>query len=134
MQIYNLVKLSKELAGSLLVRNLDQFPVALVANQLQEDRELLLWYLHLMFTKCQEQYNSEKYAQYLAMQVSLYAEFAPPFEKPALNPAVSSEKDDDALILPATYKPYESDFLTFLKTCSFASFAEVWFEYTYVWT
>lgn len=123
--MYNLVKLSKELAGNLLTQNLDKFPVALVVNQLQLDRQLLLWYLDLLFTRCQQEYNSEEYREYHALQVSLYAEFAPPFVKPTFTDGgEAGEPESPQLFAPSTYKPYESDFLNFLKICKYAPYDE----------
>lgn len=81
-KVMNLIRLSPELAASLLVRRADKFPVASVVKQLRGDRRVLHWYLHTMFTKF-ESYNMDpEYSEFHALQVALYAEFTPDYVRP----------------------------------------------------
>jgi len=74
-KITNMMLLSKKLTGQLLIRNIDNFPIPLVINQIQRDRGALHWYLHLLFTKAFDQYNLPSFAIYHNTQVTLYIEF-----------------------------------------------------------
>ncbi|CAM9884551.1 unnamed protein product, partial [Phaeothamnion confervicola] len=98
-----LVQLSRERAGELLLRYVDKLPVASVVGQLRAAgrRDLQHWYLHLLFAQAPEMYNAPEYALFHAQQVSLHAEFAPPF-------------------VAGRSPPYDSDFLAFLRGSSYA--------------
>jgi hypothetical protein len=76
-KIVNLVRLSKDLSANLLIRNLDILPVSNIAKQLRVEKHLLHWYLQTLFKRIPDKYNSQEYADYHIMQVSLYAEFSP---------------------------------------------------------
>jgi hypothetical protein len=79
-KVINLVRLSKLLAGKLLLAHMDKLPIRSVAQQLSSDRRLFLWYLHLLFTDpaAREAYSEElEYADLHARQVQLYAELMP---------------------------------------------------------
>ncbi|CAM9102429.1 unnamed protein product [Chrysoparadoxa australica] len=99
--VAKLITLSRKLAGDMLVRHVDQLPVASVVALLQDKRDLQHWYLHMLFTQCPEVYNTPEYARFHLLQVWLYGEFAPPFE-------------------PQQKAPYTSDFMNFLRGSNFA--------------
>jgi len=80
-------------------------PVPSVFGQLRSRRDLQHWYLHLLFTRAPEVYNTQEYARFHVLQVSLYAEFAPDFE-----PGRGSDSTEG----------YDSDLLRFLRGSSFA--------------
>jgi hypothetical protein len=127
-KIFNLIRLSKELSANLLVRNLEKLPVSLVARQLRTDNKILHWYLHTLFSRIPEQYNTQEFADYHIMQVSLYAEFAPKFIKTVDDSPKSSNGQglaDQWVDTPElSTKPHqvvvESDFLLFLSTSTYA--------------
>lgn len=102
-QLHALMLLSREHCAALLVRNIDRLPVPQVVQQLQNERQLLHWYLHSIFTALPDAYNTAEYAAYHEMQVPLYAEFAP---------------------LDHADKSKESGFLQFLRTSSFVPLGE----------
>ena len=68
-RVPQLVRLSRPFAAHLLVRHVDQLPPAAIVRQLRHDAEMLHWYLHTLFTRLPEQYNTAEYAEYHAMQV-----------------------------------------------------------------
>jgi hypothetical protein len=79
-KVINLIKISKELSGKLLVNNIDKLPIKSIAHQLSSDNRLLHWYLHLLFTDpvTKDIYSEkEEYADLHKKQVKLYADFAP---------------------------------------------------------
>jgi hypothetical protein len=119
-RIIRLVRLSKNLAGNLLVRNIDKLSVSTVVKQLRSERHLLHWYLDLLFKRIPETYNTQEYADFHISQVSLYAEFAPAFVRPVIT--ASENVDSSSLPVQRAIKPKEpdSDFLVFLKTSNFA--------------
>jgi vacuolar protein sorting-associated protein 41 len=84
-KILNLFRLSRELSVSMLTKHVDRFPVAAVVRQLRVDKRLLKYYLHYLFTKYEAYNNDRQYSEYHIMQVALYAEFAPKFEKPQID-------------------------------------------------
>eukprot|EP00611_Tribonema_gayanum_P004693 TRINITY_DN138_c1_g1_i3.p1 TRINITY_DN138_c1_g1~~TRINITY_DN138_c1_g1_i3.p1 ORF type:complete len:911 (+),score=347.05 TRINITY_DN138_c1_g1_i3:45-2777(+) len=100
-RVLELIQLSQADAGALLVRHVDKLPASQVVPQLRGRRDLQHWYLHLLFTQAPELYNTPEHAQFHALQVSLYAQFAPPFQ-------------------PRRPPPYDSDFLRFLRGSAFA--------------
>lgn len=80
-KIINLFRLSKELAVNLLLKHIDKFSISHVVKQLKPNRKLLHYYLQFMFLKY-ESYNIDNiYAEYHVMQISLYAEFSPKFQR-----------------------------------------------------
>lgn len=118
-----LIAISRELSMSFLVKHIDKFPVAFVVKQLKSSRRVLKWYLHSLFSTVPEIYNTVDYAEFhtmqvclyrllknrftdyfCAIQVSLYAQFAPP-QKNRSQLSVSND----------------SDFMAFLKNSSFVS-------------
>jgi vacuolar protein sorting-associated protein 41 len=129
-KVVNLIRLSSELAGNLLVNNVDKLPIASVVAQLRTDRRVLHWYLHTMFTRHEPYNNDPVYLEYHVMQISLYAEFAPKFAPQTANPpspsgrgSSSSSSDPGGwndnlpeLVLPSRSKAPESEFLHFLRT------------------
>lgn len=100
-----LIRLSRETSAGLLVRNVDRLPVSLVVRSLVGDRRLLHWYLNAVFTRLTDYYNTQEFCDFHIMQVSLYAEFAPKFTKPAS--ATAHE--------PIDRQRQDSEFLYFLK-------------------
>jgi hypothetical protein len=84
-----LVRLDRTGAISFFLRHHDRIPVAAVVQQLRGgstssasaggsgDRYALYWYLHLVFLRFPETYNTLHFAEYHALQVTLYAEHAP---------------------------------------------------------
>lgn len=132
-KIFNLIRLSKELSANLLVRNLEKLPVSVVARQLRIDKKILHWYLHTLFSRIPEQYNTQEYADYHVMQVSLYAEFAPKFIKnvddfilnnsaKVLNGQGLNDQwvDTPELSMKPHQVAVESDFLLFLSASNYA--------------
>lgn len=125
-KIVNLVKLSKDLSANLLIRNLDILPVASIAKQLRVEKQLLHWYLQTLFTRIPEQYNTQEYADYHVMQVTLHAEFAPKFIKNDIKKKLDGNENSKKwinfpdLVIPIRPMNVDSDFLNFLKTSNFA--------------
>jgi hypothetical protein len=130
------VRLSKDLSAIFLIRNVDKLTVPLVTQQLRQDRALLHWYLHTLFSKIPEVYNTQEYSDFHVMQVGLYAEFAPKFVRSAdavgggggvkrgsvcMSTTPQEEwKDNPEIVLSMQKNSVDSDFLTFLKTNNFA--------------
>lgn len=82
--ISRLMKFSVKACVNFLVKFVDKIPIQSVVQQLRvhdKDRPALHWYLHMCFTTIPEIYNTQEYAEYHGLQVSLYAEFAPKFRK-----------------------------------------------------
>lgn len=121
-KLLNLIKLSKELSATLLIRNIDKLPVSFVTKRLQVDKPLLHWYLHTLFTCIPEQYNTqEEYRDYHVMQVVLYAEFSPEFNKKSvLSSQQVVEWSSPDIIIESKANHQESAFMTFLRTSNFA--------------
>ena len=68
---------SREHTEQFLLRNIEKLTIKTVVQQLKKiDRRSLCWYLHMIFTNCFDVYNTEEYASYHRMQISLYAEEA----------------------------------------------------------
>ncbi len=81
--VVRLIELDRGEAGRLLIRHVNTLlPIANVVRQLQEAgrRDLLYWYLHILFSEVPEVYNIQEYASFHVLQVSLYAERAEPFQ------------------------------------------------------
>ncbi|CAM9984360.1 unnamed protein product, partial [Ectocarpus sp. 4 AP-2014] len=76
-----MIRLDRELTGELLLRHPEKFSVSSVVAQLKGRRDLQHWYLGLLFDRSPEMYGAQEYAPFHALQVSLLAEFAPPFER-----------------------------------------------------
>ncbi|CAM9149944.1 unnamed protein product [Pylaiella littoralis] len=88
-RVLQLIRLDKELTGELLLRHPEKFSISSVVDQLKS-RDLQHWYLGLLFDRSPEMYGAHEYAPFHALQVSLLAEFAAPFERgrpPAYNSA-----------------------------------------------
>eukprot|EP00752_Nemacystus_decipiens_P006159 g5557.t1 len=100
-RVMQLIRLDRELTGELLLRHPEKFSVASVVAQLKGRRDLQHWYLGLLFARSPEMYGAQEYAPFHALQVSLLAEFAAPFER-GRPPA------------------YNSTFLRFLRDSGFA--------------
>lgn len=86
--ISGLMKFSVKSCVNFLVKFVDKIPIQSVVQQLRvhdKDRPALHWYLHMCFTSIPEIYNTQEYAEYHGLQVSLYAEFAPKFRKPNIS-------------------------------------------------
>ena len=66
-------------ACEFFVKQREQFPIPAVVQQLRKDRKCLHKYLDRLYVTAPVEYNVQDYAEYHAMQVSLYAEFAPDF-------------------------------------------------------
>ena len=75
-RVVKLVSISRDLAGEFLVKATDEIPIAVVVEQLKDDPETKLWYLHLLFTKQLDLYNQEKFKEYHRTQVALYAKYS----------------------------------------------------------
>ena len=133
-KIVNLVRLSKELSANLLIRNLDILPVPSIAKQLRVEKQLLHWYLQTLFTRIPEKYNSQEYADYHIMQVTLHAEFAPKFVKTSVeakkklgSTGIDMHQSNNSswsaypdLVIPTRSSNIDTEFLVFLKTSNFA--------------
>ena len=135
-RVLRLVRLDPARACEFLVKFRDNLQIPVVVAQLRADRSLLYSYLHEMFTKAQEAYNIQEYAEYHALQVALYAEFATPFVKPtpSVGSALSDESFAQAIKAPANHSasadnkgvreitagPADSPFLLFLKHSHYA--------------
>ncbi len=81
--VVRLIELDRSKAGRLLIRHVNTLlPIANVVRQLQEAgrRDLLYWYLHVLFSEVPEVYNVQEYATFHILQVGLYAERAQPFQ------------------------------------------------------
>ncbi len=81
--VVRLIELDRGEAGRLLIRYVNTLlPIANVVRQLQEAgrKDMLYWYLHIIFSEVPEVYNIQEYASYHILQVSLYAERAEPFQ------------------------------------------------------
>jgi len=133
-KLFNVIRLNKALAGRLLVKHIDKFPVSSVLRQLSSSgsngRRWQLWYLHTLFLSIPDTYNTSEFAEYHVLQVGLYCEFAPP-------PPISLQRLVDADLLarraggegagkavrPAIVETkaniYTSDLMIFLKVSSF---------------
>jgi len=123
-RVLRLVRLSPKLAESLLVRNVEKIPVYSVVKQLREDTELLHWYLHALSRHAPDLYNTQEYAEFHVMQVSLYAHFAPkPDTKQHHQAKVGEQLEGRPLVLrpdqQQTSRAQDSDFLQFLKFSNF---------------
>jgi hypothetical protein len=66
-----------------LLKHADKLPIIHVVRQLRTCRRVLKAYLHGLFQSMPEVYNSAEYAEFHAMQVALYAQFAP--RRPVVN-------------------------------------------------
>ena len=132
-KIVNLVRLSKDLSANLLIRNLDILPVSNIAKQLRVEKHLLHWYLQTLFKRIPDKYNSQEYADYHIMQVTLHAEYAPKFVKTEMKKRQSSAGIDSDqninssrwidcpdLVIPTRSANVDTEFLVFLKTSNFA--------------
>lgn len=88
VKIKNLINLSRPLAGSFLLSNIDRYPIHSVVQALNNDDRLLLWYLHLLFIDpiAREIYSKVEYSEIHIRHLKLYADFAPPFVKPEFQP------------------------------------------------
>ncbi len=112
-RVLNLVRLNRDLAGRLLLKRMDRFPISSVLRQLRIVRRLQLWYLHTLFTTLPDVYNTQEFAEYHTLQVQLYCEFAPP--QPA---CLSADVDESESAFP--YVPaIPSDLLIFLRASNF---------------
>ncbi|CAM9300899.1 unnamed protein product, partial [Ectocarpus sp. 13 AM-2016] len=80
-RVLQMIRLDRELTGELLLRHPEKFSVSSVVAQLKGRRDLQHWYLGLLFDRSPEMYGAQEYAPFHALQVSLLAEFAPPFER-----------------------------------------------------
>jgi hypothetical protein len=129
-RVLNLVRMSKQLSASMLLKNMAKFPIPTVVRQLKIDRRLLHWYLHTLFCKYDRYNIDSEYAEYHVSQVSLYAEFAPTSSflsrrVAALNNSsndLDSAINDDALsLIESSNRPAtpESDMMVFLRTSKF---------------
>ena len=136
-KLSNMFRLSREHTEQFLLRNLEKLTIKTVVQQLKKfDRRSLCWYLHMIFTNCFDMYNTEEYASYHKMQISLYAEEA------ALSyAATKGSKDDDSrqarkenvrngfeLITGRDTDDREEDFINFLKHSSYVPLDEALHE------
>ncbi len=130
--------LDRNEATEFFVNHRDVLPIPSVVQQLRHDRKSLHLYLHELFITAKEEYNVQEYAEYHAMQVSLYAEFAETFVRP--NVAAENKREDrlkpdvgarnapagvlsDVLAVTAAGRGVASDvsdMLHFLKSSDFA--------------
>ncbi|KAJ1418625.1 hypothetical protein B484DRAFT_481595 [Ochromonadaceae sp. CCMP2298] len=121
LKVINLVRLSRPLAGRLLLAHLEKLPIRSVAQQLNVDKPLFLWYLHLLFCdpQAREVYsNCLEFADLHARQVQLYAEFAPQAQAPPKSRAMSLSASGAVpeAVLPTRQPAPDSDLLRFLKS------------------
>jgi hypothetical protein len=118
-KIVNLIRISKELAGKLLVNNADKLPIKSIANQLSSDRRLLHWYLHLIFTDptTREIYSdATEFSELHKKQVKLYAEFAPSFsyKRKDFSKEVVDVRSPEAILERKNI--FETSFINFIKS------------------
>lgn len=133
-RVLNLVRMSKPLAASMLLKNMDKFPIPAIVRQLKSDKRLLHWYLHTVFCKYDRYNIDNEFSEYHVMQVSLYAEFAPQaafFRRRTASSVSTTNNDQDgayctvgddvlSLIESSNRPPApESDMMTFLRTSKF---------------
>ena len=119
-KIMLLVKLSRKQAGRLLLSNIDKLPIRFIAQQLGPEKQLLLWYLHLIFTDetalARDIYNNEhEFGDLHARQIQLYAEFMP---KIAENNSLPHTEDDCPpiqVLVTDNKSDADSDLVKFLK-------------------
>ena len=97
-KLVNMFRLSRAHTEEFLLRNIDKLPVKVVVRQLKIDRRCLCWYLHLIFTNCFETYNTEEFADFHIMQVSLYAEFSQQAMRPLASIDVYASDSSSAII------------------------------------
>lgn len=122
-RILYLVKLSRYLSGKLLVSNIDKLPIRFIAQQLGPERQLLLWYLHLIFTDttARDIYSNEhEFGDLYARQIQLYAEYMPKITQSKVTSTNSlsiteNEPETDVLLLDTAKVYADSDLLKFLK-------------------
>ena len=91
-RVWQLTRLDATRACEFLVKYREQVPIPAVVQQVRRDRSFLHLYLHQLFVSAQDSYNVQEYAEYHAMQVTLYAEFAPVFTRAAV--ATDTEKEE----------------------------------------
>ena len=127
-KVINLVRLSRSLSAKLLLHHIDKLPIRTIAFQLAVDRRLLHWYLHLVFTDsvARELYQSPDYEDLHKRQAELYAEFAPPFQRPLITvgDSVTLSSSDSSVVdmlrvkqaMAERKRLFESDFLVFIKS------------------
>ncbi len=107
-KLWTVSRLDKIKACDFFVTHRDKFSIPSVVQQLRNDRKCLYFYLHELFTSVRDEYNVQDLAEYHALQVTLYAEFAPPFTRSDANGNSCTEieeadntmdvnKDDDSL-------------------------------------
>ena len=115
--IINCILLSKKRAADLFVRCFDRLPVSAVVARLSQNRPLLHWYLHTIFTRLPDRYNAQEYADYHILQVSLYGEFAP---KADYSGSGNSSSGVEKSLLTTSEGNKDTAFLTFLRTSNYA--------------
>lgn len=125
-KIINLIQISKDLSGKLLLNNVDKLPIKQVASQLSVDARLLFWYLHLVFSDptTRELYaDVEQFEDLHRRQVKLYTEFAPSPSYLSKSQTNTSSPSEEAVndvrsteAIERRKRIFESDFITFMKS------------------
>ncbi|KAJ8611305.1 hypothetical protein CTAYLR_006607 [Chrysophaeum taylorii] len=105
-RVSELAALSKDRAARVLARRVDQFPIDAVADQLDGDPELQLWYLRVVFSEIPEVYAAPEHRALHAKHAKLYA---------TVNhyPTAAPDADD-----------YDSELIRFLKWSTFVPLQE----------
>mmetsp|Transcript_17674 Transcript_17674/g.53897 ORF Transcript_17674/g.53897 Transcript_17674/m.53897 type:complete len:683 (-) Transcript_17674:1202-3250(-) len=73
-RVADLARVSRDRAADVLVRRVDTFPIDAVADQLETDPDLQLWYLTVLFDRAPDSYASPDHKRLHAKYVTLYAE------------------------------------------------------------
>ena len=55
---------------------MDKFPVSSVLRQLKSNRKMQLWYLHTLFLTIPDLYNTQEFAEYHILQVSIWWKYS----------------------------------------------------------
>ena len=139
-KLSNMFRLSREHTEQFLLRNIEKLTIKTVVQQLKKiDRRSLCWYLHMIFTNCFDVYNTEEYASYHRMQISLYAEEAA-LSNAAKRGNVDNKENAERnniyhtqqeeikngfdLITGGDTQVIEDDFIAFLKHSNYVPFDE----------
>jgi hypothetical protein len=102
--IPKLIKLSRDLTGELLVKATDEISIEFVVNQLEGSPELILWFLHTLFTKKLDSYNAPQHGALHARHVQLYADCGGDYN--SLN-SVSTTKVSELTSVPTSLSSKE---------------------------
>lgn len=91
--IPKLIRLSRDRTGDMIVKANEEIPLESVVPQLEDEPELILWFLHTLFTNQLESYNAPQHGALHARHVQLYAEHNGDYYHPSSLPATSCVSD-----------------------------------------